>query len=124
MRISMPEEIKNARQIENERDSIIGAAQAQAESMIDAGRERADTLAAEHAVVAMAESRAEALLDDARRRADAVRDEADVYALEVLEGIASQIDIFRRTVANGIEYLKHERANTPVDDEENAAEDF
>lgn len=109
MRISMPQEIKSARQIENDRDSIIGAAQSQADAMIEAGRERADMLAAEHAVVAMAEARAESMLEDARSRAEAVRDEADAYALEVLEGIAAQIDVFRRTVANGIDYLRNER---------------
>jgi hypothetical protein len=109
MRISVPQEVKNARQIENERDAIIGAAQSQAEAMIEAGREKADSLAAEHAVVAKAEARAEDLLHEARARAEAIRLEADAYALEVLEGIAGQIDVFRRTVANGIDYLRNER---------------
>jgi hypothetical protein len=109
MRLSVPTEIKNARQIENERDAIISGAQAQAEAMIQAGRERAETLAAEHEIVAKAEQRAEQTLNDARARAESVAAAADAYVLDVLEGILKHIDEFRRTVANGVEQVSRER---------------
>jgi hypothetical protein len=108
MRISVPQEIKSARAIENDRDSIIASAQAQAEAMIQAGREKADALSAEHEVTARAEVRAEQILSDARIRADSVKAAADVYVLDVLQGILQQIDAFRTTVANGVAKVSQE----------------
>ena len=119
MRISVPQEIKSARAIENDRDSIIASAQAQAEAMIQADREKADALSAEHEVTARAEIRAEQILADARARAESVTAAADEYVLDVLQGILQQIDAFRTTVANGVDSLTRERrpASTPAPDD-------
>jgi hypothetical protein len=111
MRISVPQEIKNARQIEAERDALLAAAQDQAEAMIAAGREKAAALTADHVVLAQAEERANEVLSDAYDEAAAIRADADAYALEVLERIAAQLEGFERTIRNGIRLL---RAGDPV----------
>ena len=111
MRISVPQEIKNARQIEAERDALLARAQEQAEAMIAAARERAEALAADHVVVSQAEERASAVLGNAYDEAAAIRADADAYALEVLERIAAQLEGFGRTIQNGIRLL---RAGSPV----------
>ncbi|MFQ5459287.1 MAG: ATPase [Anaerolineae bacterium] len=106
MRISVPAEIKNAREVEQERDAILEAAQAQGNAMVEAAREKADRLAAEHEIAAQAEERAERIVAHAREVADQIRADADGYALEVLENIAAQIDSFSRTVSAGIAYVQ------------------
>jgi F0F1-type ATP synthase membrane subunit b/b' len=111
MRINVPQEIKNARQVEAERDQVLAAAQAQAEAMIAAAREKAELLTSEHIVLQQAEERANQVLAQAYEEAAAIRADADAYALEVLERIAAQLDGFGRTIQNGIRLLK---AGSPV----------
>lgn len=111
MRISVPQEVKNARQLEAERDQVLSSAQEQAEAMIAAGREKAELLTSEHVVLQQAEERASEVLANAYEEAAGIRADADAYALEVLERIAAQLDQFARTIQNGIRLLK---AGSPV----------
>jgi cell division septum initiation protein DivIVA len=109
MRISVPQEIKSARQVENERDAILAAAQAQAEAMVEAGRQKAEELASEHEVLRRSQEKSERHLQDAYEQAAAVRADADAYVLEVLERIQNQVDHFGRTIQNGIRLLRSDR---------------
>lgn len=106
MRISVPQEIKNARQVEGEREARLAAAQEQAEAMIAAGRETAEALTAEHVVLAQAQERADEVLTGAYKEAAQIRAEADAYALEVLHRIGAQLEAFGQTVRNGIRLLE------------------
>jgi hypothetical protein len=106
MRISVPQEIKNARQVEAERDQVLSAAQQQAEAMIQAAREKAELLTSDHVVLQQAEERSNQVLAQAYDEAAAIRTDADAYALEVLERIAAQLDGFGRTIQNGIRLLR------------------
>jgi hypothetical protein len=109
MRISVPQEISRARQVEAERDAILSAAQEQAEAMMDAAREKAELLVAEHAIMAQAEERSNEILTNAYDASTSIRADADAYALEVLEEIAGQLDGFDRTVQGGIRLLREGR---------------
>jgi hypothetical protein len=122
MRISVPQEIKNARQVENERDAILAAAEAQAEAMVEAGRERALQLAAESEITRRAEEQSALIAQEAYRQALQIRADADDYALEVLVKIQAQIDAFSRTVANGVSLLRESRNRHRVGENELEAE--
>jgi hypothetical protein len=116
MRISVPQEIKNARQLEAERDQVLAAAQEQAEAMIAAARQKAELLTAEHVVLRQAEERAGQVLAQTYDEAALIRSDADAYALEVLERISAQLDTFGRTIQNGVRMLKAGApVGTPVD---------
>lgn len=106
MRISVPQEIKNARQIEAEREARLAAAQAQAEAIIAAANEKAEVLTGEHPVLEAANRRGDEVLAQAYEEANAIRGDADAYALEVLERLAAQLDQFGRTVHNGMALLR------------------
>lgn len=106
MRISVPQEIKNARQIEAEREARLGAAQEQVEAMIEAAHQKAAALTAEHPIRAQAQTEADAIIARAIDEASAIRADADAYALEVLQRIAGQLEGFGRTVQNGIRHLQ------------------
>lgn len=109
MRISVPQEIKNARQIQAERDALLAAAQEQAEAMIAKADEKSDELVSDHSVLHQAQQRSDEVLKEAYDEAAAIRAEADNYALEVLERIAAQVQSFSRTIENGIHLLREGR---------------
>lgn len=106
MRISVPQEIRKARQIEAERDQLLAGAQSQADAMIAAARDSAEGLVAEHPVLQQAEERANEVLELAYAEAARIREDADAYALEVLQRLGAQIEGFGRTVRNGIRLLE------------------
>jgi vacuolar-type H+-ATPase subunit H len=120
MRISVPQEIKNARRIEAERDALLATAQEQAEAMIAKADERADELVSEHSVLQQAQQRSDEVLREAYDEAEVIRADADNYALEVLERIAAQVQSFGRTIDNGIRVLREGRldAGAGADDVE------
>ncbi len=109
MRISIPDEIKQAKRIQEERDEIIAQAHGEVARIIAAGREDAARLVAEHEVRRQAEAEAESLLEDARRQALAIRRGADDYAAEVLAKLSEQVAAVQRTITNGIVALGQRR---------------
>lgn len=115
MRISVPQEIKNARQIEGEREKRLAAAQAQAEAMIEAAREKAEALTADHVILEQARTRSDDIVARAYDEANTIRGDADAYALEVLQRIAAQLEGFGRTVQNGIRLLQTGERVAPED---------
>ncbi len=106
MRISVPQEIKNARQIEAEREARLAAAQEQADAIVAAAHEKADALTSEHRILEEARRRGDEVLAQGYEEGNAIRGDADAYALEVLERLAAQLDQFGRTVHNGMSLLR------------------
>ena len=115
MRISVPQEIKNARQIEAEREKRLAAAQSQAEAMIEAAGEKAEALTADHVILEQARTRSDEIVARAYDEANTIRGDADAYALEVLQRIAAQLEGFGRTVQNGIRLLQTGERVAPED---------
>lgn len=106
LRISVPREIQEARQITMERDRIIAQARERAENIVALAEQQANELVSDHAIAQRAESREQELLEAARREAESIRAEADAYALRVLEELQEQLEAFQRTVSNGITLLR------------------
>lgn len=109
LRISVPREIQEARQITQERDRIIAQAQERAQNIIALAEQQAEELVSDHAIAQRAASREQELLEEARREAESIRAEADAYALQVLEELQQQLERFQRTVRNGIALLREGR---------------
>lgn len=109
MRISIPEEIKQAKRIEQERDEIIARAHAEAARIISQGREDAARLVAEHELRRQAQEQAERMLEEARRQAQAIRQGADDYAAEVLAKLSEEVANLQRVITNGLVALGQRR---------------
>ena len=84
MRISVPEEVKQAQRVNQERDRIIAQAKEEASRIIELARGEAGRLTGEHVVVQQAEELAVTIEERARRDADNIRREADDYVMDVL----------------------------------------
>lgn len=109
IRVAIPEEVKQARRVLAERESIIGEATERAERIEhDAAaqlRQRLD----EHTLVRDAERRAEEIRVEALRAAEQMRREADAYAYRVLHKVQAQLEALGVQVEQGLRNLEQER---------------
>lgn len=109
MRISIPEEIKQAKRAEQERDKVLAEAQVEGERITAKAREDAARLVAEHELRRQAQQRAERILEEAERQAQGIRQGGNDYAADVLIHLAEELVAVQRTVANGLAALEQRR---------------
>ncbi len=110
MRISIPEEVKQAKRLQQEREQVIAEAQEEGARIIAKAREDAARLVADHELRRQAQARAERIIEDAQRQAQSVAQGADDYALEVLSRLSQELAGLSTTVANGLAVLEERRA--------------
>ncbi len=110
MVLAIPEEIKKAQKVDQERDRIIAQAKEEADRIRDLARDEAAHLADDTTVMSIAQNRAEALEERARREAERMRAEADNYALDTLRRLREELEHIGGVVNNGV--AKLERENT------------
>ena len=113
IRVSIPEEIKAARRVTQDRDQIIADARGEAERMLrDADADVAERLA-EHHLVRAAESRARQIEERSADEAERMRSETDAYAQRVLEKLREHIGQVAQTVDRGLEELEARSVRVP-----------
>lgn len=84
LRLSVPQEIKQARRVVQERQQIIGTAQDEAAKILSVAKERAEYLMNEQGLINEAKSRSEEILRQAKDGSKRSMGEVDVYALQIL----------------------------------------
>ena len=105
IRVSIPDELKAARRLTQQRDEILADAQAEAQRIVrEADAQVAERLA-EHTLARAAEERATDIEQRAMRHAAEVRREADAYAFSVLQKLREQIAQLAQTVDRGLSEL-------------------
>ena len=109
MRISVPEEVKQAQRVDQERDRIIAQAKEEAGRIIDLARQDAAKLTEEHLITRQAQELAGTIEARARREAQSVQREADEYVMEVLAQLDADLARTLTVVRNGIEKLQRDR---------------
>jgi len=110
MRIAIPDEVKKAKRIQQEKDRIIAQAHEEAARILELAREEAMTLVQKDSVAQAAEARAQTIIERAQREADQIKDDADEYVTAVLTELNAQLARTVTTVQNGLERLGQERA--------------
>jgi vacuolar-type H+-ATPase subunit H len=116
LRVSVPEDIREARQLIQQRDGIMEEALVQAKKITGAAEEefkarlRESELvraaqASAHQILSESERKAETVLADAERVARTRKEDADGYTLEVLRKLDEQLSAFLASVRKGIEAL-------------------
>lgn len=106
MRTTVPEEIKQARRINQEREKILAQAQTEANRLVSQAQERVERMVSEDSVRIAAEERAREVIDQARQEADEVRRGADEYALDMLDRLDSEVHRVQSSVRNAISALQ------------------
>ncbi len=103
MRISIPEEVKQAQRVNQERDRIIAQAKEEASRIIELARRDAGKLTEEHVIASQAQELAETIEARARREADRVKLDADEYVIDVLGQLEADLARTLTVVRNGID---------------------
>lgn len=118
MRISIPDEVKNAQQIIAQRDRVLAQAQEEANRTVKLAKNKGDDIVARDAIVEAAQVRADQLLTQARAEAEVIRGDADDYIIESLTALEAELDRLTAQARNGIASLTAERQEALLDEEE------
>jgi len=89
MRVSIPEEVKQAKDIMARRDRILAQAQEEAARTVELARKKGAELVERDHIVQTAQSRAEQILAQARADVESLKGDSDTYVMETLEGLAA-----------------------------------
>ncbi len=106
MRISIPEEVKQARRVTAERDRLLEQAQEEADRIVGLAQEQVGSLADDHEIVKTAQARADEVLGRAQHSAEMVKSDADTYVMETLSSLEEQLMMLLTTVRNGIRQVQ------------------
>lgn len=121
MRVSIPQEVKQASQLLQQRDELLSAATEEAERIVQDAKEQAARLLDEHEIAAAARAEAASIKQQAQSEAEEIRRGADDYALGILSDLEGRLSSLLRTTSNGLAALKRrqsqavseERGKTP-----------
>jgi len=106
MRKTIPEEIREARWIVQERQDILAEAKREADRIVEEARDRQTQLVAEHLLIRQAERAAQDIIDDTRAREREIRLGAEDYAAEILDTLEVNLSKFIAAVQRGRERLQ------------------
>lgn len=105
MRTVLPEEVRAARKVLRERDTIISEAQQQADEVLKTAHEQAEMLLDQEGLAAEAQARANQHLEEAMQVAQQRIDGADDYAREVLTSLHGQLTRHLSIIDKGLSAL-------------------
>jgi vacuolar-type H+-ATPase subunit H len=108
IRLSLPNEIRQARKVNADRDAVIDQARTRAEQIIKGAESEAYELVQNHHIAREAEAQREEIIAQAERRAAQVRREVDDYAYQVLLDLDKRLAGLAGTVRNGLRSLQPE----------------
>lgn len=106
MRISIPQEIKEARRTEAERERILAQARDEANRISEMAKEKMITAVDGHEVADAAKSRAQEIIAEANREADKLKEESDQYVADHLSHLEEHLLKMLTTVQNGIRQIE------------------
>lgn len=102
MRTTIPEEIKQARRVNQERERILAQAQTEANRLVVQAQERVERMLSEDSVTIQAQQRAQEIIEAARQEAEEVRRGADDYALDLLDRLDAELNKVQNSVSNAL----------------------
>ena len=105
LRVAIPEDVKQAKRVQNERDRLLRDAEDQAARIVAHAQEQVSQMVDQHEITRAAESKARLILQDADLEASERRDGADRYAAETLSALEQQLSEQLNVVRNGIRAL-------------------
>ncbi len=112
MRMSVPDEIRQAQRVIQQRDYILAQAEEQARQILGETRGGGTGGVSGQDVIMAAQQRAASIIAQARQRSEEMRREADDYALQVLRELTRHLEAILTQVHNGIETLTQKQASS------------
>lgn len=87
LKLKLPDDLKQAKWIKNERQRILQEAQTEADDIIKAANEKGISMINEHEITQQAMEQAHQIIEKAQAEAQAIRDSAYNYADDLLETV-------------------------------------
>lgn len=115
IRVSIPDEIKKAQQLLNQKDRILAQAQEEANRTIQLAREKGEQIVEKDGIVQAAQARSEQIVAQARNEGEIVRRDADEYALDALTKLEMEVERYLNQIRNGIQVLQDSKIGTKPD---------
>jgi cell division septum initiation protein DivIVA len=115
LRVAIPEEVRQARRINQESDRVLGKAREEAEQIIGAAQEQAALLLQDQSILREAEAKANEMLARAQTKSDETMGGADQYAADVLVRLESDLVKTLSIIKKSLEVLE-ERTPRPTED--------
>jgi vacuolar-type H+-ATPase subunit E/Vma4 len=110
LRVAVPEEVRQAKRINQESERILDGATEEAERIVARAQEQAAFLIGERGLTQAAEAQSREIISDAHNDADDIRRGADEYAVSVLVGLEDDVVKTLQSIKKGIAMLDERRA--------------
>jgi len=126
MRTSIPDEIKQARRILQDKERILAQAQADASKLMGRAREEAEQAVNREGLLHVAEERSQEMLRLADEQAEQIKVEADAYVAETLRALRDHLASIEMDVGRSILSIEKGLASlepAPGGDEEEGEEE-
>ena len=92
LRMSVPDEVRQARRMLQERSRIPEQARLEAERIVAIAHEQAEEILSEHGLVRAAEANSQRILDEAEEQAGEIQRESDAYAVRSLTDLRTRLE--------------------------------
>ena len=109
MRLAIPDEIKKAQSIINQKERVIAQSHEEANRTVELAKEQAEILVSKDAIVTEAKIVAEDLIKKAGDETNLIKKEADQYAIDSLDHLEIELSKILTQVRNGMLSLKDEQ---------------
>jgi len=109
MRVTVPEEVKKAQQVNTQKERILAQAQEEASRVVSLAKEKAEQMIEREAVVKSAQTRASQIVAQAKEDANATRRDADDYVISSLEALEGEVGRLHTQIRNGIHKIQEDR---------------
>jgi len=113
LRVAIPEEVRQARRVNQETDRMLAKAREESEQIIGAAQEQAALLLQDQSILREAEAKAQDMLARAQSKSDETMGGADQYAADVLVRLESDLVKTLSIIKKSLEVLE-ERTPRPT----------
>lgn len=110
LRVAVPEEVRQAKRINQESERILDGSTEEADRIVARAQEQAAFLIGERGLTEAAEDESRRIIAQAHDDADEIRRGADEYAVQVLIGLEGDLVRTLQSVKKGIAMLDERRA--------------
>lgn len=109
MRLSFPDEVKEAKWVKDERQKILNEAESRADTMIKTAETKMIQMVDESEIVRQAQEKADRLLEEATIQATKLRTDSDQYADDVLGDVERRLEMLLRKVNDDRNYFHNKQ---------------
>ncbi|MBI1802033.1 MAG: ATPase [Chloroflexi bacterium] len=116
LRTAIPEEIRVARQIQQQRERVLAQGKEEANRVVEIARQQAAEMVDTHEVLRAAEVRAQTIVERAKREADEIRQGADGYAEQILTFLDDRLSQAHHQIRSGLVELGRAQPGSDTSD--------